>query len=71
MITIPLSFALPTFNLKTSRRFSRSVNGENDITFNMTADEILPADSYDEPAYAMELNKMSTYFTILEVYNHT
>jgi hypothetical protein len=35
----------------------------------MTSDEILPADSYDEPAYASELTKMSTYFTILEVYS--
>jgi hypothetical protein len=33
----------------------------------MTADEIFPTDSYDEPAYSMELNKMSTYFTILEI----
>lgn len=33
----------------------------------MTAEDIFPTDSYDEPAYMSELNKMSTYFTILEV----
>jgi len=68
LITLPLSFALPTFNLKTSRRFSRSINGDvNDIMANLTTEDILPIDSYDEPAYSVELGKMLTYFTILEV----
>lgn len=66
LITLPLSFALPTFNLRTSRRFSRSIE-ENDITSNLTSEDILPADSYDEPAFSVELGKMLSYFTILEV----
>ncbi|CAL8115430.1 unnamed protein product [Orchesella dallaii] len=67
LITVPLSFALPTFNLQTSRRFSRSITEENELLANLTSEDILPSDTFDEPSYNFELGKMSTYFTILQI----
>ncbi len=69
LIVVPYTFALPSFNLQTSRRLKRSIVRENELLANLTAEDILPSDSYDEPAYAVELAKISTYFAILGV-NH-
>ncbi|CAG7830502.1 unnamed protein product [Allacma fusca] len=67
LITVPLTFALPTFSLKTSRRFRRESEVDQELTFNMTADDILPRGSYDDAAYSHELQRMSTYFSVLEI----
>lgn len=67
LIVVPYSFALPTFNLQTSRRKRKSITLEKELLANLTADEIFPSDSYDEPAYGVELNKMSLYFSVLGV----
>lgn len=67
LIAVPYTFALPRFNLETSRRLKRSIDREKELLANLTAEEIQPSDSYDDPAYAIELAKMSAYFTLLEV----
>ena len=70
LITVPLSFALPSFTLSSSRRkrdAAGSFGSYNDACANMTSDDFLPSGSYDDAAYSEELKKLTSYFNVLEV----